>query len=224
MDDAEFDFPEVWDEFQWERFLQEQDRNTEKYFRLMEQYMDHPDRDELVAREMGWEQIHCPDEDEEEDWEEFLALEEMLEEEAFEEEEEDEDSESYLDHPVYLEMVRLHHWLEEWLEANPHAQGHPHAVKLHTQAAVCSAKLAAALSQTDDEDIELGMVIAYLKRALKAAHECLESGLQLRRAEVLGESDHAEFLQQLFSIRNQIVDLMRDCRGEWMRRYGRNSD
>ena len=27
---------DAWDEYQWERFLQEQDRNTEKYFGLLE--------------------------------------------------------------------------------------------------------------------------------------------------------------------------------------------
>jgi hypothetical protein len=225
MDDNEFEFPEVWDEFQWERFLQEQDRNTEKYFRLMEQYMDHPDRDQLVAKEMGWEQVPCPVEEDSEDWEEYLAMEEMLAEEALEEEmEEEEDCESYLDHPVYVEMVRLHHWLEEWLENHPAHQENPHAVRLATQAAVCSAKLAAALSQEEDEDVELGMVIAYLKRALKAANECLDCAAQMRRGDILVETDHSEFLQLLFSVRNQIVDLMRESRSEWMRRYGHNSD
>ena len=56
MSDKNDDFQpeEVWDEYVWERFLQEQDRNTEKYFRLLETYMDHPNRDEIIAEEMGW--------------------------------------------------------------------------------------------------------------------------------------------------------------------------
>ena len=45
-------------------------------------------------------------------------------------------------------------------------QNRPAAVKLATHSALASAKLAAALS---DEDVdEIGMTIAYLKRALKA--------------------------------------------------------
>ena len=46
---------EAWDEYQWERFLQEQDRNTEKYFGLLEKFANHPERDDLIAREMGWD-------------------------------------------------------------------------------------------------------------------------------------------------------------------------
>ena len=60
-DDDDFS-GDVWDEYQWERFLQEQDRNTEKYFNLLEKFVDHPERDELIAREMGWDA--CADDSE----------------------------------------------------------------------------------------------------------------------------------------------------------------
>ncbi len=52
------DQPErVWDEYQWERFLQQQDRKTEQYMELLEKYMDHPERDQIIAREMGWSHL-----------------------------------------------------------------------------------------------------------------------------------------------------------------------
>ena len=44
----------VWDEYDWERFLQQQDRKTEKYMELLEKYIDDPNRDQIIAREMGW--------------------------------------------------------------------------------------------------------------------------------------------------------------------------
>src|ERR1700758_1072540 len=47
----------MWDEYDWERFLQEQDRKTEKYMQLVETYLDDPQRDEIIAREMGWTQL-----------------------------------------------------------------------------------------------------------------------------------------------------------------------
>src|ERR1700747_2349895 len=47
----------VWDEYEWERFLQQQDGKTEKYMQLLETYLDDPDRDEIIAREMGWTQL-----------------------------------------------------------------------------------------------------------------------------------------------------------------------
>src|SRR4030095_3092431 len=59
---AEPDEPEkVWDEYDWERFLQQQDRKTEKYMELLERYIDDPNRDQIIAREMGWN--HLLDED-----------------------------------------------------------------------------------------------------------------------------------------------------------------
>lgn len=68
--------PEIWDEFQWERFMQESDMRSEKYRRLLKKYWDHPDRDLLVAKEMGWDWLvdaleaekrgEIPDDDEDE--------------------------------------------------------------------------------------------------------------------------------------------------------------
>src|SRR4030095_418746 len=47
----------VWDEYEWERFLQQQDHKTEKYMELLEKYIDHPQRDQIIAHEMGWTQL-----------------------------------------------------------------------------------------------------------------------------------------------------------------------
>jgi len=52
-------------------------------------------------------------------------------------------------------------------------------VKLATHAALASAKLAAALS--GDSLDEIGMTIAYLKRALKAITIAMEAAAQLRK-------------------------------------------
>ncbi len=43
-----------WDEFDYEQFLRESDARTDKYMELLDKYQDHPDRDRLIAKEMGW--------------------------------------------------------------------------------------------------------------------------------------------------------------------------
>lgn len=53
--------PEIWDEHRWEEFFRESDRRTDKYSQLLKKYMDHPDRNRIIAEEMGW--THLPDED-----------------------------------------------------------------------------------------------------------------------------------------------------------------
>ena len=40
----------AWDEYDWERFLQQQDHKTEKYMELLEKYLDDPNRDQIIAR------------------------------------------------------------------------------------------------------------------------------------------------------------------------------
>jgi hypothetical protein len=43
-----------WDEFDYERLMRESDARTDKYAELLDKYMDHPDRDRIIAKEMGW--------------------------------------------------------------------------------------------------------------------------------------------------------------------------
>ena len=92
-------------------------------------------------------------------------------------------------------------------------------MKLSTQAAIASAKLAAALS--DDDVDEIGMTIAYLKRALKAITTSINAAAQLREAAgLISRSEYLVLQQRLFEVRDGIVSLMGEYRGEWRRRFG----
>jgi hypothetical protein len=217
MSDKNDDFQpeEVWDEYVWERFLQEQDRNTEKYFRLLETYMDHPNRDEIIAEEMGWSIYEASVDDEEED-EEQETPEFVLEDE---EEEGDDEFEEFTQSPVYADTLRLHKWINRLFDTREDLREHPEAVRFATRSAICGAKLAAALCGQDQT--EIGMTIAYLKRALKAANDALEAAQNLADCGTLDRrrANHARRL--VFSIRNRVVDHMREFRRLWSERYGR---
>jgi hypothetical protein len=52
-----------WGEDQWERFMKESDVRSARYGELLETLMDHPERDEIIAREMGWDRDLEVDED-----------------------------------------------------------------------------------------------------------------------------------------------------------------
>jgi hypothetical protein len=52
----------AWNEFDYEKLLRESDARTDKYLELLDKYEDHPDRERLIAKEMGWS---WDDEDEE---------------------------------------------------------------------------------------------------------------------------------------------------------------
>jgi hypothetical protein len=211
----------IWDEYDWERFLQQQDRKTEKYMELLERYIDDPNRDQIIAREMGW--THLLDKDGRE-WaenvdslfdEEAAADEEVAESEARELEEE----EGFAVHPLYQASFALTVWIDQLFEETSDAQNHAAAVKLSTNAAVASAKLAAALS--DDDVDEIGMTIAYLKRALKATTTGIEAAMQLRKEGLIDPERFGTLNQRLFQIRDGIIQLMGEFRTEWRRRYDR---
>ena len=200
-----------WDEYDWERFLQQQDRKTERYMELLEKYLDDPDRDQLIANEMGWNHLQN---ESGVDWVQeadsmFAEEMEMMEDEECDSEEE----EGFEVHPLYQATFALTVWIDQLFEELSDMEHHSAAVKLATQTAIASAKLAAALS--DDDLDEIGMTIAYLKRALKAITLALEAAVQLKKEIKLSAKQSAILNQRLFQIRDGIITLMGEFRSEW---------
>ena len=209
----------AWDEYQWEHFLQQQESKAEKYMQLLEEYLDDPQRDEIIAREMGWTQLL-----ESGDWSEELdALPNDLTEEDDSAVDEAARSAAALEgHDLYRAAFALTIWIDHLFDRNASLPNEPAAVKLATQAALANAKLAAALSS--DSLSEIGMTIAYLKRALKAITISMEAAVQLRKiAGLVSRSQYAVLRQRLFQVRDGIVTLMGEYRGEWRRRFGPES-
>ncbi|CAN5507250.1 hypothetical protein BH20VER3_BH20VER3_21940 [soil metagenome] len=212
------DSDRAWDEYEWERFLQQQDQKTEKYMELLEKYIDDPQRDEIVAREMGW--CHTVEENNEEwnDEADSLLEEDFGDDGISEFDQISRCEESFEQHVLYRAAFSLTIWIDRLFESSPALQNDPAAVRLATHAALASAKLAAALS--DEEAEELGMTIAYLKRSLKAITVAMDASAQLAGEKSVSRRDHLALRQRLFQVRDGIISLMGEFRGEWLRRYG----
>ncbi len=208
----------IWDEYDWERFLKDQDQKAQRYLELLERYSDHPRRDEIVAEEMGWlefasEDIHVwmSDSSLEEDGEEESALGDRDFQAGLG------DCDAFEGHPLYRRVLDLTVWLDEvFARKGDVFAEHPAAVVLSDQICELGAKLAAALSDADCD--EIGMTIAYLKRALHASHCCLEAVLQLHKERLLGRMRVLRLRGFLFEVRDGIVGLMGESRMEWRRR------
>jgi len=220
MGEFDFESERVWDEFEWERFLKEQDEKTEKYMELMEKYIDDPRRDEIIAREMGWPELVEPCEGDDVEAVEITEAEEWESENNSSSlgEEELASPDSFEDHALYKAAFALTIWIDQLFDECPALQNEPSAVKLATHSALASAKLAAALS--DDDVDEIGMTIAYLKRALKAITVSMEGAAQLLAERLISPRQHAVLQQRLFQVRDGIITLMGEYRGEWLRRFG----
>ncbi len=240
MPDDEFGCPELWDEYEWERFLQQQDRKTDQYFALFEKYSDHPDRDEIIAREMGWNHVMDEDDDEDEVSEEWQTVtfstddeddedgdeeedDEEIEIVDIEDDDEDEDDEDasfdeLQNSEVYLQSMELNRRVFTLVEEKDELKNHPQAVEMASRVAICGAKLAAALC--GDDYSEVGMTIAYLKRSLKAATDTLNAAYRLHEGGLVTEAELGALTELLFPVREKIVDLMSEYRVELKRRRG----
>ena len=236
----------VWDEYDWERFLQQQDSKTEKYMELLEKYLDDPNRDQLIAREMGWH--HLTDEtgkdwsadletlfnsarnggkDNEEDEEDEAEDDDLDDEDDLDEDDEDldedEDEEEtanrHDNHPLYQAANALAIHIDGMFDEREPVSRHPAVVRLTTSATLTNVKLAAALN--DDEVDELGMTIAYLKRALKAVTSALDATSQCQTEQLIDHEGVQDLRGRIFQVRDGIVSLMGHYRHEWRRRYGR---
>jgi len=214
MSDFEGEREGIWDEYDWERFLRQQDQRTEKYMELLEKYIDDPQRDEIIAREMGWTQILGDG-----DW--SAEVDALLDEDwrlQNDETPEQKATENFEDNILYRAAFALTVWIDKLFDQNAALQNEPAAIKLATHAALASAKLAAALS--DDDVDELGMTIAYLKRALKAITVSLDSAAKLLSEKLIAARQYSVLQQRLFQVRDGIITLMGEYRGEWRRRHG----
>jgi hypothetical protein len=208
----------IWDEYDWERFLQQQEQRTEKYMELLEKYLNHPQRDELIAREMGWK--HLLDHDAR-DWEEAVDAQfekEFADADESEADPVDDSGFGFERHPLYQQTIALGGVLDEILSSAPsRTREHPAAVTLQSQNTLAAAKLAAALN--DDDIEELGMSIAYLKRALHAITMSLDAIAHLQENALLEERAAGGIRDRLFEIRSGVVSAMGDLRAEFRRRH-----
>src|SRR5256885_14858148 len=127
-------------------------------------------------------------------------------------------AETFEDHVFFRAAFGLTVWIDNLLDKNAARQDEPVAIKLATHAALASAKLAAALS--DDDVDELGMTIAYLKRALKAITVSLDSAAKLLSKKLIAARQYSVLQQRLFQVRDGIITLMGEYRREWRRRFG----
>ena len=251
----------AWDEYDWERFLQQQDRKTEKYMELLERYLDDPNRDQIIAREMGWHHLldengkdwsedlddlftrqHAEasgqrvsdakpvdaDDDDEEDEDAFDKDEddlddedlddEDLEDEDADDEDEDELEDRYGQHPLYQAASALNVYIDQLFDEQDPAAQHPAVARLTTSCTLANVKLAAALS--DDDVDELGMTIAYLKRALKAITNALDAATLCRQEQLFDHEQTQDLRMRIFHVRDGIVSLMGYYRNEWRKRHG----
>jgi hypothetical protein len=208
-----YDDDEIWDEFRWEEFMKEQDKKVDRYMELFYRYRDDPNRDEIIAREMGWtwlleqrgsERIEDAeqDDDDAEAWKQALDPEkdELFDWEAFE----------HL--PVYqlthAFALRAFRYVDQLPDAT---QGDSAVVDFVSNAMIAGAKIAGGTGIGEDRD-ELGGNIAYCKRGLAAANLTIAALHEMKQKKIIRGRSYIEMVDEATEVRNAIAIHVLDLR------------
>jgi hypothetical protein len=214
---------EKWDEHDYERFLRECDARNKKYGELLEKYGTSDEAQEKIDEAMGWNR-----EPEEEN--EFVSAEDMeaICEEAGNPPQPDLDplregidwiktEHGEVAHPV---QHRCHESaLRFWEEVDEHCdlEKAPEPVQdFIFEWQTTAAKLAGALNSVAENRVlpDAAFTVAYLKRALGHLHQALAA---LESPETIGALPNelvSEARKELFAIRQEILRLMEEFRGQ----------
>ena len=226
-----------WDEVRYEQFLRESDALTERYGRLLEKYKDHPDSERIIAREMGWtwleEALDWQEQEKEQRQEREKEPEdsqaEILEEDEdeFEEIEDHElpqpdpmregidwvrDERGHISHPIQKRAHDALHALLEELKAAGHfpEEQDEQLGDFVSGYMTLSVKLAGALGgiARGDDFSEAAMVIAWLKRVLEILNKTIAAADAVSERRFLAAERFAYYRNELFAIREEILELM----------------
>lgn len=204
----------TWNEFDWEKYLREQDNAISRYLNFYEKLQGHPERIDETARLMGWEEGDWSAETESE----IEAMEEAAENESASDYE---GLEPYTLHknPVFIATKAIYLGLgRQWLEvaADPLKVAQPLALAFQTALHRGEDQASLAIQALDLGDY--AMAVSLFKRALRE----LNSSLALLDASRSGNHPavtafRERTLPRLFDLREIWLRVINECRDELAR-------
>lgn len=209
----------AWNEFDWERYLRDQDDVVHRYLAFYEQLKHRSDRIDEVAHLMGWDEDEWTTESgSETDEEESGAPEPTV---SSTHELSDCDAEPYTLHknPIFVATKAIylslkHAW--ERIAADPTKVPQRVAIAHHASLYRGEEQAMLAIQALDFGDY--AMAISLFKRALRELNTCFthltENEAAVSRAVQIYREDA---LMRLFDLREIWLRVMNECRGELQR-------
>ena len=198
------------DEFEWEEFMKRSDAMADRFSELLEKYWDLPDRDERIAKEMGWTLVK------DEGFPEFIELtdEEYAEEMKDLERLSDEEAanlpcEDVLEKNSFAFAVDFMHWLDHAPEP---LRSDADLLIAAQSATVPGAKIASAVGFGNEGKMELGFRIALYKRAIAAVNVVIDVFARMREKGTFVEEEMAVFAQRISQLRIDIAERIIETR------------
>lgn len=226
LEEKRFSAPEdrPMNEFEWEKSFRESDALTDKVMELHEKFGDDPNFEEILAREMGWDENDEPEVAEDSGWdvEEINRICAEAEENppqpnpATEGVDWVRDEHGFIQHPLVVRIRESGVALWKWCDENDLIGNNDGSDidDLIFKFQSCGAKCAGALGGLAYEgDLrEPGFVVAGLKRALALLNESLDAAVRVEAKQSLPTEKLAPFREELFSVREEILELMQRFR------------
>jgi hypothetical protein len=209
------------DEFGYEKFMRECDARTDKVMTLYEKYRDHPDREKIIAREMGWKWLEEAIEADERGAvppPEPVELAELVPNPLTEGVDWVRDEDGDIHHPLskrtFESAVAIWRYCDErkLLDEN----GDVDLAEMVFQFQTTGAKIAGALNSLGyDADLRDGaFVVACLKRALGYLNKSIAAAEKVAEKNLLDADRLQSFRAELFALREEILSLMKRFRAD----------
>jgi hypothetical protein len=211
---------EPMDEFEWEKELKRSDALTDKYSELFEKYIDHPDREKILAREMGWTWL-----DDALDADELGIFDDRTNDvqdaPTFNPNPLTEGKDWVLNkhghvvHPLanraFETAITMWKLCKDAGLMEDSGDKSVHDMVFHSQ--TLSAKLAGALnSLAYEHQPDAGFVVACLKRSLRYFDNAMASLIEAESRDLVNPHDLKLFRTHMFAIRQSILELMKEHR------------
>ena len=199
----------VWNEFDWERYLREQDDTVRSYLKFYEAAKGDPQRIDTVAEKMGWghddwsEDADCTDTDDDESDEDSTSF-------------DDDDVYTVHKNPIFIATKAIYLGLHQsWEKLSVDGAKVPQSVAV---------TLLASLNRGDEDAVQAihaldfgdyAMAISLFKRAMSA----LNGSLSLLNADAALQHPsvsawRADALPRLFDLREIWLRVIAECREE----------
>ena len=210
--------PEIWNEHRWEEFFRESDKRSEKYTQLLEKYMDHPERDKIIAEEMGWSRLLDEDDDEHDEWMDEFIIDDYEEGEEWKRLTgyEPTDFENFENLPLYQRAFEFTIDAMNMVN-NRLADVDDESVRAFARSVtVPAAKIAGGFGFGFEMD-SLGGNIANCKRGLNAANLMLDALYEIGEKELLNRDIYLEFYTRAKEVRDELAIYIVELRERFRR-------
>lgn len=201
-------------EFEWEQNLKETDYLVDRFSNVLEKYLDHPDAERMIAREMGWEWLEASEDGNQAEIEPVEAAQESVPvpDPLAEGIDWIRGASGRVTHPLTDRSYKIALGMWQYFKSRKKedkSYNDPDVRDMIFKMQTITAKLAGALDHIAfDSDVESGFVVACLKRTLPIINQLMASMDNVENKKIMPAREVSGFKIKVLEIRDDVLSLM----------------